>query len=797
MREWNYSPDHPFRLTLSADARLNPTDYTNDQIWELNLGNSEPPAISLQTTYGLRARSCRIFPRFVFKGEYVNNPTQFHHPIIIHQYYPNYIRLSFKPFPHINVILEYWVPDSHTIACRTKLTNTSRETSQIQVEWVELLVPTEDGNRMSSNEIGLTTILTGQTANLTPVLLLTGGPQPGKSPYPALNLSYTISPHGEQQAYWAQASLEDLSGSFACAKAIINMNWDTEFARIMRVNSQRMEIITGNQDWDSAFYLAQTKADQLLLRPTEKCIFHSFVSSRTPDQGFSLLKDGSDYNYMWNGLTVHGSYFLTNFLIPSSPESLKSLLDIYFSSQTSEGEIDLKPGLGGQRSLLLATPLLAQLTWMYYEHTRSEDYLRSTFPKLLTFFSSWFTPAHDRDNDGIPEWDQTIQTGFEEHPLFSYLGDMSAGLDISTVESPDLCSYLYRECLSLISIAQEIGECESVSHLERIKERLKNTVEQSWNDPRASYLYWDRDTHVSSTGQFLGRRKGSGIIEVHGEYHPPIRPVIRIISQKEGTLPVKIYLHGTNATGAHRVDHISSTQIHWHGTNGFFTSESTFESLEHIEVTGLNPGDELIVDTSGLTSIDQTLLLPLWAGIPTEDRAKILINLTIMNKKRFLSTYGLRPYTDDPGLDESGVDHESIHLPWISLILEGLLRYGERKKAAEIFTRLMKAVVHSLKNDLTFHQFYHPETGKPLGPVNTLSSLIPVVLFLNIAGVRIISPSRVDIMGGNPFPWPVTIKYRGLTVVQQENKSLVIFTDGQNLTLDNSQPQVINYEFKN
>jgi hypothetical protein len=52
-------------------------------------------------------------------------------------------------------------------------------------------------------------------------------------------------------------------------------------------------------------------------------------------------------------------------------------------------------------------------------------------------------------------------------------------------------------------------------------------------------------------------------------------------------------------------------------------------------------------------------------------------------------------------------------------------------------------------------------------------------------------------MGGNPFPWPVTIKYRGLTVVQQENKSLVIFTDGQNLTLDNSQPQVINYEFKN
>ena len=96
MREWNYSPDHPISLTISADARLGPTDYTNDQIWELNLGNSEPPAISLQTTFGLRARSCRIFPRFVVSGQSVNNPAHFHRPITIHEYYPNYIKLFFQ-----------------------------------------------------------------------------------------------------------------------------------------------------------------------------------------------------------------------------------------------------------------------------------------------------------------------------------------------------------------------------------------------------------------------------------------------------------------------------------------------------------------------------------------------------------------------------------------------------------------------------------------------------------------------------------------------------------------------------
>ena len=794
MREWNYTPDHPVTMTLAADARLNPTDYTNDQIWELNLGNSEPPAVTLQTTFGLRARSCRIFPRFISKGESVNNPAHFNRPITIHQYYPNYIKLSCKPFSYINVVLEYWVPDSHTIACRTKLSNTSRDVCQIQVEWIELLVPAEAGDRMSHTEIGLTTILAGQTGNLTPVLFLPAGAQPGKSPYPSLNLSYAIPPHGEQQFCWTHVALTDVNASFEQAKLITSTNWETEFARIMRKNSQRLEIITGNQEWDSAFYISQTIADQLLLNPAVNWIAPSYVSSRKPDQGFSLLQDGSDYNYMWNGQATHGAYYLTNFLLPAAPEIFKAVLDNFFASQTPEGEIDLKPGLGGQRSHLLATPMLARMTWLYYEYSGSLDYLRVTFPKLLTFFFSWFSALHDRDGDLIPEWDQTAQTGFEEHPLFSYLGDMSAGIDISTVESPDLCSYLFRECQSLVSIAKEIGDDGTIPRLNSVADALKTMVEQSWNDTQACYLYRDRDSHGSAASEFLGSRNGSGIIEIHRQFHPPVRPIIQLITQSEGTRPVQIFIHGTSVTGSHRVDHIYSTQIRWHGNRGFITSETIFESLEHIEITGFPPGDEILVDTLGLEKIDQTLLLPLWAGIPSDARAKILINLTIMNKKRFLCTYGLRSYIEGLDQDDKTGGNELVHLPWISLILEGLIRYNERRKAAEVFSRVVKAVIQSQKNDLTFHQNYHPETGKPSGAANTLTSLLPIGLFLNILGVKIVNSARVEITGGNPFPWPVTIKYHGMTVVQQEKKALVIFSDGQNVTVDNSQPQIISFE---
>jgi hypothetical protein len=792
MHEWNYSSDRPISLTLSADARLDPTDYTNDQIWELTLGNSEPPAISLQTTFGLRARSCRIFPRFVIKGQAISNPSHFHHNVIFHQYFPNYIKISFKPFSSINVILEYWVPDSHTIACRAKIGNTSRETCQIQVEWVEVLVPIEDGNRMSNDEIGLTTILSGQTANLMPVLFLTGGAQPGKSPYPSLDLSYSLPPHSEQLLHWAHASLVDINSSYERAKEIISRNWDNEFARILRMNSQRMEISTGHHEWDSAFYLSQTKVDQLFLQQTVKCGHPSYVYSRCPDQGFSLSQDGSDYNHTWNGQTALGTYFLTYFLLPSSPDMLKSLLDNFLDSQTEQGEIDFKPGLAGQRQHLLATPIIAQIAWLYFEYTECRDYLQSIFPKLLTFFYSWFSPSHDRDGDFIPEWDQTIQTGYEEHPLFTYLDDGSEGLDISTVESPDLCAYLYRECQSLISLAKVLAIDETIPSLLSISETLCTMVEQSWDDSQACFLYRDRDSHMPTPSEGLGSRSGAGVIEIHRDFNPFIRPIFRVKSQGEGTRPIQIYIHGTGANGAHRVDHISPTQIHWQMNIGYTTSEYIYQAIEHIEVTGLLPGDELIVRAAGLTQIDQTLLLPLWAGIPSAAKANILINLTVMNKKRFLGQFGLKSFLNDSDTDGKGEELHQVNIPLMSMILDGMIRYGERKKAVEIFTRWMKAALHSLDLDLNFHQNYHPETGKPVGAANTLTSLIPVGLFLNILGVKIINPSKVQITGSNPFPWPVTIKYRGLTVVHQEKKTLVIFSDGQNVTVDNSQPVLVN-----
>jgi hypothetical protein len=790
----NFTLKTPYSLTIAADSRLSQTDYVNDQIWELNIGNSEPPSVSLQTTFGLRAKICRIFPRFILGGQVINNPTEFQSPVTLHHYLPNYICLTFKPFSTINVQIEYWVPGSQLAAGRTKITNIGQEKCQFQLEWAEILIPSTQGDRMSVNEIGLTPVLVGNTSDLFPVFYLTGGVQAGKSPYPSLNLAYEIQAHREVISTWAHAALNETQKSFDLAKALLNQNWDAEFAKIERVNLQDLEIRTGDREWDRAFYFSQVFVKQLLLSPTDRLGSPSFIQSRKPDQGFSLVGDGSDYDHLWNGQTIQDAYFLSELLLPSSPDRFIGILNNFIATQDSDGEIDWKPGLGGQQARLLCTPLLSRLCLLTFGHTGDLNYLANVYPKLLRYFLSWFSARHDRDNDGIPEWDQIIQTGFDENPYFSNIYPWSLGLDISSVESPDLASYLYDECQALTTIATRLGDTDTITQLETIATRLKGMVLQTWSDEQIMYQYRDRDSHTTSPLVFLGHIQGEGILDIHQEFLQPVRPFFHIRTSKEGTIPIQLFVHGTTSGGSHRVERIATQMIHWHQSSAYATCESTFMNLEQVQVRGISKEIEVEVKVGLSKYLDQTLLLPLWAGIPSDEQAKVLINLVIMNKKKLLNPYGLKSAIKLQENEETPEEFLWVHPLFHNFIISGLIRYGEHKKAAEIFIRFMNAVLKTLNTDLKFYQHYHSETGKPVGPTNTMKSLVPIGLFLKILGVKIINTSKIEITGENPFPWPVTIKYRGLTIIQQAKSALIIFPDGQNVTIDNNKSQIISLQ---
>ena len=162
MRDWSLSPGDPLYLTIAADARLCKPDYLNDHIWEVELGavDTERAFVSLYTTFGLRARSMRLFLRFTENNVSVTDPNTFVGKPSLRRFYPNFLSLDFVPFENLQVTTEYWVPESHAVAGRVTLTNKSTAVRQVKLEVCAVLSPL-DGQSIITTQQQLVNILAG------------------------------------------------------------------------------------------------------------------------------------------------------------------------------------------------------------------------------------------------------------------------------------------------------------------------------------------------------------------------------------------------------------------------------------------------------------------------------------------------------------------------------------------------------------------------------------------------------------------------------------------------------------
>jgi hypothetical protein len=792
MREWNLSNDDPLELTLCSDARLVPTDYVNDQVWKLVIGFGEPPALVMQTTFGLRARSFRIFPRFNLNSRFVSDPGAFFTTVKFHKIYPNYIQLSYSPFKSIDVTAEYWVPDSASIGCRLKILNSSDETANLGIEWAALLTP-QAGESMAPLEMEASRILCGKTGELSPVVFTTGNRESSISPFPALIAHEEIMPNQDWSITLSQSTKQETEESFRFARKMAARAWEAEISRVEMQNSGLIGIYTGDPDWDIALALSQKIAHSLIMSPSTHLPGHSFVLTRQPDLGYSLRGDGTDYGFLWNGQTPLDAFYLIGLLNPGDVGLAKDIFRNFLHVADETGFIDLKPGLAGQRSRLLATPVLATMAWQIYKTSEDQAFLGQVYPSLQKFFELWFNTAHDRDQDGFPEWDHTLQSGFEEHPAFSSWFEWSRGVDITTAESPSLCAFLYRECHSLINIAAQIQRTEKSSYLEKVSDRLRNLAETLWSDESCAYIYRDRDTHVSPKETMLAQQNGAGSLELGLYFDQPVRLLVSINSPGERTLKPKIVIRGVSASGQNRIENINFDQFHWNMGRGNMTGSRVYRQIDQIEVSDVSQSDQITIQTIGYDILDQTSLLPLWAGLPEQEEGSKIISKTVMNPDKFWMPYGIPAYPlESPDTDIEA--YQSVHMQFNSFIGEGLIRYGARDVAGDLFTRLITACVRSLKEEKAFRRYYHAKSGKSFGERNTLGGLPPLKLFLDILGIRIISNKKVNLQGINPFPWPVTVKYKGMSILRGKEKTSVNFANGQSIIVEEPDACTVNLE---
>src|SRR5574341_2014493 len=317
MRDWSLAPGDPLCLTLAADARLSIPDYLNDHTWEVAIGGGEPLALSLRTTFGLRAKSMRLFFRFSEANKSVIDPAEFALPPTIRRFYPSFLIVEYSPLPSIDVSTEYWVPQSNAVSGRVSVVNRSNATRKLRLELCALLSPI-GGQSMTATQINLVNVLTGQTGGLCPVLFMTGGPAHGSGPYPSLFLDLELGPGATRQLTFTQAATDELQKSFELARQTAARRWEAERARIELLNkSQTIEVRTGDTDWDAAFALSQSVASGLFFPPNTHLPNPSLVTVRGPDNGYSPKGDGTDYPASWNGQTAFDVYYLSN-VLPAS-----------------------------------------------------------------------------------------------------------------------------------------------------------------------------------------------------------------------------------------------------------------------------------------------------------------------------------------------------------------------------------------------------------------------------------------------------------------------------------------------
>ncbi|HVN56136.1 MAG TPA: hypothetical protein VMT46_17525 [Anaerolineaceae bacterium] len=790
MRNWKLASGDPLSLTLATDARLVHPDYTNDHIWEMHLGGGDPPALAVETTYGLRARLMRIFPRIVEGSQGITDPSGFSSPPEVIQFYPNFLCLSFSPFVGIDVIAEYWVPASQVITGRIRISNQSIVPRQIRLEWTTLLNAQGDGRGMEPCQMGVSTVLCGSTDDLAPVLFMTGGPEAAGGPYPALALDLDLPPGNHRQFSWAAASLSEPTASFELARHTTARSWDAELARIELQNeADTIDIQTGDPNWDAVFAFSQKVAFNLLIGDGDGLPRQSFVLSRQPDQGFSPRPDGSDYTHLWNGQTALDTYYLSWLLLPARASALHDFLCNFLATLTEDGWMDWKPGIGGQRGRLMVQPVLATLAWKIYQVQQDPAFLQQIFPDLLSAVRNWMQ-VHDLDGDGVPEWDHALQLGLEDNPTFDRWRMDGQGLDVTTVEDPALCAFLVHECRCLIRMADQLKLDEPIPLLTSWINQLSQAVESVWDAKIASYHYRDRDTHGSYKAELLANTRGPVGLKRPRKLRTPRRLVFRIQTSGETTRNPTLHIHGEGPSGPVE-EHISTRSFIWLHGNAVITSQKIFSLVDRIEIDGLDPNDPVLIRSADYTQENISLLLPLWSQIPHAKRAQKIVEETLFHPGRYGHPYGLPANPFSSAEDLPAPFAPGVSMLWNSLIGEGLLEYGFRDRAAELFTRMMGALVLILQRENAFRSTYHADSAVGAGETNVLQGLAPVGLFLEILGVRLLSPWKVLIQENNPFPWPVTVKYRGMRILRQENQAVVTFPDGQTVTIAGPEPRLV------
>lgn len=796
MRLWEENTGGSFSLQLAADTRLCATDFLDDQVWEITPGSSDAPALTLKTRYGGRVGLASLVPMWLMDGgstviyETSSYATA---PRITHTA-PGYARLTGAITDTLSLTAEYLVFESKAIGGRFTLANTGTTRVTLHMDLFGYAVTQRKPHPLAILTLndGTFALSMGRYASgFEPVVAMdnaTATIDRSERVSPKIGVDVTVDAGTTITIRWVHAGMTTMDASLERAQHWLKQDWDAHVEAIRKALPPLPEIVTGDPDLDHALDLSAQQLVNAFFAAGGSLARATVVASRDRDHGYSRKGDGSDYDRGWSGTTPQHAYLAAASSVTIQPDYAKAILQQFLAAQKDDGRIDFKPGPAGQRSQMMATPLLARIAWRIYEATGDEGFVKAVLPGLLKFFRRWTRPDLDSNSDGLPEWQDERQTGYVNWPTFITGESWAQGADLRYVETPGMAAHMLSEALHLRKLSEVTGDRIAVASLNERIGILLGLLDGLFHEGR--YTYIDRDTRRISTAKtLLEDGRGDEPHPLAYKLDPPARVIVRVIGGTDKVPAAVLTLEGIDADGKPFNEIVETNKFRWGYGSGVYTTRKAFSQIDKLHFTGLSRVYRIEVTTVDTTRLDINALLPLMVeGLPAE-RVDAMVRL-LTEEVHFWRPNGVTVVSaQDPAYDPSSANGGGGIWPYfVAVLAEGLVDAGHVELATQLIKRMAQAQAAALRHEGRFAEFYHSDEPRGLGEARYLSGIVPLYAVQRVIGARVLSP--VKVWAGGPFHWgePVSLYQHGVSIRRSADATDITFPSGHTATLPPDAP---------
>ena len=742
-----------FCQILNSDIRFGLPDILNDQSWELGTGINQPDALSLATTYGLRASRMHIFPEFSIETQSVKAPEDFHTFPDIDFSSTNFALVTFSPFPSIDVEFRVWVPTSQALVGEITCTNTNQTIITLGVDWLVQLFPLKNGSSMKNLQIGLNTVLQGECDDLFPVFYLTGGAYPSTSAFPGLGTKMLLLPASKKQITWVMGSFTSIEASLQQARQYSSKALEVEQLKIeMADKREKVFYVTGKPATSRALEISQNCAYQMVMPPIRKFAHPTYVSSRNSSTGNCHNADLLEVYPEWTGQTLPEIWMLAQSLLPGRPDIIKGFLQNFLAEQQPNGKIDYRVSPNGNHTGHLSLPILSSLVVDLHPYLDDPQWLEEIYPCLISFLKTWVS-LRESGELILTELTHPIQLGFSSPDPLAGTTLTDLWIRLKSSNNLFILSLLLRETSDLLQIARGLEKIEDWGWLEKIRGQLLSSLNKLWDERTGTFTQLDMSTGQPHGGKIVGSFKKNGTHKPKRKLPAPGRIYLRINCEGRFPQDFSCRIMGTGVDGPEQLT-IRLRDLQSLGQSYIFVSSRAFSTIESIEILGLPGGAYGEIGQADLMQKDITQLLTLYAGVPTTRQAEQLLKSIRVKNHIGIKGLSLLAYSEEnPVIVAPGYI--------AGMIVEGLLRYGKISLSAQVFNHHFIDRIFS--NDAKLN-------AMRTCSIKNLEDLTPVRLFLKINGVVKLTSKEVIISHFiKKSQDTLTVKYNKVEMVLKRN----------------------------